>query len=270
MEQESPQGLGLEDRIERLREGIRFVAQAARPGLAESLKFTRGALHTLDGAVVGGLRRLEERRPIAGLYVIIDPEHCNGRDPLIVAAQALEGGATLIQWRDKIRDKGDQLVVVNALRALCSRYVAYLIVNDHVDLALAAGADGVHVGQHDLPVAIVRKQVRAEFIVGCSTNSADEARLAERDGADYVAVGSVFPTGSKTNTREASPATVRQVSEAISVPVVAIGGITLQNVDEVIGAGARSAAAMSAVCEVDDVRAAAAALGKRFDTEASS
>jgi thiamine-phosphate pyrophosphorylase len=266
MNDEADQGPSLEERLERLREGLKFVAQTARPGLTESLKLTRGALHTLDSAVAGGLRRLGDRRPIGGLYVIVDPEHCRGRDPLIVASQALDGGAAMIQWRDKIRDKGDQLPVVLALRDLCARYLAYFIVNDHVDLALASGADGVHLGQHDLSVDAVRKLVSADFLVGCSTNSADEARQAERDGADYVAVGSVFPTASKANIRLASPATVREVSDAVAVPVVAIGGITAQNLDEVINAGARGAAVIGAVCEADDIRGAARTLSKRFET----
>jgi thiamine-phosphate pyrophosphorylase len=206
--------------------------------------------------------------PIAGLYLIVDPEHCRGRDPLLVAEQALRGGATVIQWRDKCRDKGEQLQMVRAMRELCDRYVAQLVVNDHVDLALAAGASGVHVGQRDLPVSVVRGLVPADFIVGCSTNNPDEARRAEADGADYVAVGRVFPSNTKAETREASPETVRAVKSAVSIPVVAIGGITPDNVDEVINAGADAAAVITAVCEADDVEEGALVISKRFELAA--
>jgi thiamine-phosphate pyrophosphorylase len=265
MAEEPESSPGIEERLQTVRDGFKLMAQAARPGLAESLRLAREALHTIDSAVAGGLRRVEAPRSVAGLYVVLDPEHCKGRDPISVATQALEGGATVIQWRDKTRDKGDQLPQVRALRELCSRYLALLIVNDHVDVALIAGADGVHVGQHDLPVADVRRIVPADFIVGCSTNNPDEARQAQDAGASYVAVGRVFPSGSKANTREASPETVRQVKQAVTVPVIAIGGITLENVDEVIAAGADAAAVIAAVCEADDVEEAAIVLSKRFE-----
>jgi thiamine-phosphate pyrophosphorylase len=205
---------------------------------------------------------------LSGLYLIVDPEHCKGRDPLLVAEQALRGGAAIIQWRDKRRDKGDQLPIVLALRELCDRYVALLVVNDHVDLALAAGAGGVHVGQHDLPISAVRAIVPADFVVGCSTNNPAEARQAQEDGADYVAVGRVFPSSTKADTREASPDTVRNVKQTITIPVVAIGGITPENVDMVIAAGADAAAVITAVCESEDVEEEALVISKRFELAA--
>ena len=125
--------------------------------------------------------------PIRGLYVIVDPQQTRGRDAVEVARQALEGGASIIQWRDKARDKGEQLPQLIAARDLCRRHGALLIVNDHADLALAAGADGVHLGQKDLPAAAVRAFVPAAFIVGVSTNNVEEARRAEAEGASYVA-----------------------------------------------------------------------------------
>jgi thiamine-phosphate pyrophosphorylase len=246
-------------------DSIKLMAEAARPGLAESLKVAREALRTIDSAMAGGLRRIEELPKVSGLYVIIDPAYCRGRDPLLVAEMALRGGANVIQWRDKQRDKGDQLPVVRSLRDLCDRYVALLIVNDHVDLAIAAEAAGVHVGQHDLPVAAVRKMSPATFIVGCSTNNPEEARQAQGAGADYVGVGRVFSSTTKSDTRDASPGTVRLVKAAVSIPVVAIGGVTADNVDQVIAAGADSAAVITAVCEADDVEEAALAISRQFE-----
>jgi hypothetical protein len=140
-------------------------------------------------------------------------------------------------------------------------------VNDHVDLALAVDADGVHLGQKDLPVAVVRRLVPPDMMVGCSTNNPDEARRAEADGADYVSVGRLFPTGSKGDTRPATLETLRAVKAAVSVPVCAIGGITEQNIDEAIAAGADMVSVIGAVTGADDVREAARRLAGRFECE---
>ena len=201
---------------------------------------------------------------IHGLYVIIDPDACAGRDPAGVARLALEGGASMVQWRDKRRDKGEQLPQAQAIRELCAQHDALFIVNDHVDLALVVNADGVHLGQRDLPLAAARSLVPAEFIVGVSTNNVEEARRAQAGGASYVAVGSIFATGSKEVTRQADPERLRDVKAAIDRPVVAIGGIDAANVDLVLAAGADAVAVISAVCAANDVRAAARELAGRF------
>ncbi len=204
---------------------------------------------------------------IRGLYVIIDPDACRGRDPVDVARLALAGGASMIQWRDKRREKGAQLAEAKALRSLCNEHNALYIVNDHVDLALGVAADGVHVGQGDLPVDVVRRLVPASFAVGASTNNVDEARAAEAAGASYIAVGSIFPTASKEpeRTRAATPERLREVKAAVAVPVVAIGGIDSSNIDEVLAAGADAVAVISAVCGAEDVRAAAEELVGAFN-----
>jgi thiamine-phosphate diphosphorylase len=198
--------------------------------------------------------------PIAGLYVIIDPAACVGRSAVDVARLALEGGASLLQWRDKLRDKGDQLADARAIAALCRRHGALFIANDHADLAIAAGAHGVHLGQHDLPIETVRPIVGPGMIIGVSTNNAAEARAAEAAGADYIAVGAIFATSSKDVTRPASIERLRQVKAAVRVPVIAIGGISAENIRAVVDAGADGAAVISAVCGAADPRAAAAAL----------
>lgn len=205
---------------------------------------------------------------IRGLYVIVDPEQTRGRDAVDVARQALEGGASLIQWRDKARDKGEQLPQLRALRDLCLQHGALLIVNDHADLALVCQADGVHLGQKDLPPAAVRAFVPPTFIVGVSSNNVGEARRAQADGASYVAVGALFPTASKAATRPASPQRLREVKQAVSVPVVGIGGINEGNIDQVLAAGADAVAVISAVIGADDVRAATARLAAHFGSAA--
>jgi thiamine-phosphate pyrophosphorylase len=205
---------------------------------------------------------------IAGLYVIIDPEQCAGRDPVEVVRLAIEGGASMLQWRDKLREKGDQLKQAIEVRALCARKNVLFIVNDHADLALALGAEGVHLGQHDLHPLAVRTFVPREFIVGVSTNNVDEAKRAEANGASYIAVGAIYSTSSKEpeRTRATSLDVLREVRAAVRVPVIAIGGINASNVDEVIAAGADAVAVISAVCGAEDVLAAARKLAGRFGT----
>ncbi len=204
------------------------------------------------------------KEKLRGLYLIIDPEVAGARDEVEVARQAIKGGARLVQLRDKRRQKGLQLPVAEALLRLCRERGALFIVNDHVDLALAVGSHGVHVGQKDLPVAVVRRLVPRGMIVGCSTNNAEEARRAEADGADYVSVGRLFPTGSKEDTRPATLETLRAVKAAVSVPVCAIGGIDESNIDAVIAAGADMAAVIAAVTAAPNVREAARRLAWRF------
>ena len=202
---------------------------------------------------------------IAGLYVIIDPAACRDRDSVAVAEQALEGGARVVQWRDKTRDKGDQLPDARAIAAMCGQANALFIVNDHADLALVCGAGGVHLGQHDLPVDAVRRIAGDALTIGVSTNNADEARAAEAGGADYVAVGAIFPTATKDVTRPADLDRLRQVREAVSIPVVAIGGVNEANIASVVAAGASAAAVISAVCGAHDPRAAASVLARAFE-----
>ena len=201
---------------------------------------------------------------IRGLYVIIDPDACHEHSPADTARLALEGGASVIQWRDKRRDKGEQLPDASAIRALCTARGATFIVNDHADLAVAAHADGVHLGPHDLSLESVRTIVGDGVLIGVSTNTVDEARQAEALGADYVAVGSVFPTESKPDTRPASLARLHEIKSAVRVPVVAIGGIGLQNIGDVVAAGADAAAVISAVCGAHDTRETAARLAQAF------
>lgn len=204
------------------------------------------------------------RESLKGLYVIIDPQVSRGRDEVEIAREALDAGARMIQFRDKTREKGLQLPIATAIAALCRQSGALCIVNDHVDLALAVGADGVHVGQKDLPVTVVRRLLGAGPIIGCSTNNANEARRAVADGADYVSVGRLFPTDSKSDTRPATLETLRAVKAAVSVPVCAIGGINGSNIDDVVAAGADIVSVIAAVVAATDVRESARALASRF------
>ena len=204
------------------------------------------------------------RLELRGLYIIIDPEMAPNREEVSIARAALRGGARLIQFRDKRRAKGTQLPIIRDISRLCREAKAPLIVNDDVDLALSAGADGVHVGKDDLPVEVVRNLVPSRMLVGCSANNLQEALRAEKAGADYVSVGCLFPTYSKSNARPASLETLRSVKKGLSVPVCGIGGITSDNIKSVLDCGVEMAAVIRAVVSAPNVENATRALATLF------
>ena len=231
-----------------------------------AFKRARFALYDIEQALVSRLLRRERREKVRGLYVIVDPELARGRGGVEVAQAAIRGGARVIQLRDKKHDKGDILPVARRLKEVCAQAGALFIMNDHPDLALAADADGVHLGQHDLPTLEARRILPPDRIVGCSTALVEEALQAEREGADYIAVGTIFPTATKAVTRPAGLETLRRVKAAVSVPVVAIGGINESNAAEVARAGADAIAVISAVVSADHVEEAARRLALKFES----
>ena len=203
------------------------------------------------------------------LCVLVSAELCPRGDWLAVAAAAMDGGADCLQLREKALPGGELLARARLLAPLCRRHGASLIVNDHADIALLAGADGVHLGQMDLPCAAVRKLVGRQLLIGVSTGDLVQARQAVGDGADYCGVGCMFPSGTKHKDTIAGPAYLRHfVSEFPGVPHLAIGGIDAGNIGELIAAGARGVAVSSAVCAAADPRAAAAALRRALDAAA--
>ena len=191
------------------------------------------------------------------LYVVLDRGAAGDRDLVPLLDAVLAGGCRVVQLREKIMPLSDLYPVALALRRRCREAGCLFIVNDRVDLALAVEADGVHVGQDDLPAREARRLLRPGMILGVSTHDESQARRARDDGADYVAVGSMFPTGSKTGFRLVGPDLLRRVRPEIRAPLVAIGGITVDNVAEVIRAGADAVAVISAVCASPDPAAAA-------------
>ena len=201
---------------------------------------------------------------ISGLYVILDPNFLKGISEVEAAEAMIRGGARVIQWRDKTRDKGEQLPIVKEVNRICAASGVTSIVNDHVDLALASGADGVHLGQKDLPLVEARALMPEGAVIGVSTATVEEARKAEADGAYYIAVGAIYPTTSKAVTRPAGLVTLESVSGKVSVPVVAIGGINADNVGPVVEAGADSVCVISAVLSATDIEAAARDLSSKI------
>jgi thiamine-phosphate pyrophosphorylase len=205
---------------------------------------------------------------LKGLYVIIDAQAAQGRDLVELAQAILQGGARVIQLRDKVHDKGDVLPIARRIQELCEEHGALLIINDHADLAVACNAHGVHLGQHDLPIEEARSVLRPHQVIGSSNALLEEAMESESQGADYVAVGAIFPTNTKEKTRPAGLATLRKVKERVSIPIVAIGGIGQENVAEVMRAGADAVCVISAVVGSSDPEQAARRLVAAIETAA--
>lgn len=198
-----------------------------------------------------------KRRLRLNLYVITDASLSKGRGHEEVARRAARSGADILQLRDKEMTTAQMVATAVRMRQIARDGGIPFIVNDRVDVALAAEADGVHVGQEDMPCALARRLLGPGRIVGVSVSSPSEAVRAEHDGADYVAVGPIYATASKADAGEPTGVgLIREIRQAVDIPIVAIGGINASNVEEVIRAGADGVAVISAVVAADDVAAA--------------
>jgi thiamine-phosphate pyrophosphorylase len=187
------------------------------------------------------------------LYAILDPEQSKGRSPESVLRQLLEGGVTLLQLRVKTMAPRDFFELARTVRSETRAHGCQLIVNDRVDIALACDADGVHLGQEDLPLSSGRK-LMGDKIVGISTHDIGQAKAAEQSGADYIGFGPMFGTATKTTGYSARGVEMlREIRAAVKLPIVAIGGINEQNVQQVWQAGADSAAIISDILGADDI-----------------
>jgi thiamine-phosphate diphosphorylase len=201
------------------------------------------------------------------LIVVTDPGCGEGREIVDVVRAALRGGAPSIQLRGKDQPAREQVALARALLAETRAAGALLFVNDRLDVALAAGADGVHLGQDDLPVEAARRIVPAGFLVGISAETAELARAAERGGADYVGTGPVYATGSKPDAGDAvGCGRIGEVAAAVRIPVVGIGGIEAANAAEVVAAGAAGVAVISAVMRAPDPERATRELLRVFES----
>ncbi|MSQ14397.1 MAG: thiamine phosphate synthase [Dehalococcoidia bacterium] len=220
--------------------------------------------YQIEQQLVSLLARRDKLDRLPGLYAIIDPEMVGAISVVEAARQAVLGGASVVQLRDKKRERGAILQDAVAIKELCAVLGAIFIVNDYPDVAAACAADGVHLGQQDMTVEAARKVLPYTAVIGRSTATVEEALRAVEDGADYVAVGAIFPTDSKSDTRPAGLETLKRVREAVSVPIVAIGGINADNLSQVVMSGADGVAVISALLKQDDVRGAASILTVRF------
>jgi thiamine-phosphate pyrophosphorylase len=194
------------------------------------------------------------------LCVITDPSLARGLSHFDIAMRAVDGGASMIQLRDKMTGPRQLLSEAREIARLCRARGVCFIVNDRLDLALAADADGVHLGQDDLPPKAARTILGRDKFLGVSTHSLEQAIWAAEQGADYLGIGPIFATGTKATGYEPRGCDIiRQLRTRIDLPLVAIGGITLSNVGEIVRAGATGVAVISAIVGADDITAATAA-----------
>jgi thiamine-phosphate pyrophosphorylase len=245
-------GKRLGEALRAIEEYLKVVAPD-RAGDVESLRYRSYEVEQRLALTLGAdVSRFAEVR----LYVLITESGCRG-PWLETAEQALLGGADCLQLREKQLESGELLRRADQLVQLCHRRGALCVINDRPDVAILSRADGVHVGQGDLPPRQVRQLVGSRMIVGVSTHNLEQAKQAVLDGADYIGVGPIFRSPTKPRDFTPGPAYARQVAAEVSIPAVAIAGITAENVDEVLATGLRAVAVAAAVTGSQDPRAAA-------------
>ncbi len=255
----------------RATESLRVLEELSKlPELSlrlDSAKFeqTRFNIYTLEQELLGKVLRQDKLGRLLGLYVILDVQSLAGRDVVEIATQVIQGGANVIQLRDKCGSKRELFHIAQKLKDLCADAGVLFIVNDYLDLALLVNADGLHLGQEDLPLVGTRRELPLDKIIGCSVHTVPQAVQAQSCGADYVAVGSMFASATKRSAAVVGIPVLRQVKQMVSFPVVAIGGINEDNVHQVVSAGADCIAVSNAVLAKDDVAGATRQLISQID-----
>ena len=190
------------------------------------------------------------------LYAVTDRAWTGKQTLYDQVEAALKGGVTCVQLREKELDEAAFLQEARDICALCRRYGVPFLVNDNVEIAIACGADGIHVGQEDLAAGEVRRRVGENMILGVSVHTVEEACQAVRDGADYLGLGAVFPTSTKTDVEQMPNETLRAICDAVDVPIVAIGGINRGNILKLAGSGVDGVALVSAIFSAEDIEEA--------------
>lgn len=191
------------------------------------------------------------------LYAITDRNCLNGRDIAEQVEQAILGGVTCIQLREKKLSTENLVEEAEEVLKICRKYGVPLIINDDYKVAVEIGADGVHVGIEDAPVAEIRRFAGKDFIIGATAKTVEQAKFAEISGADYIGVGAVFPSPTKKNAIRITPEKLREICSSVNIPAVAIGGITTENVSEIKNCGQSGIAVVSAIFASDDIKSAA-------------
>lgn len=233
-----------------------------RPGYTNTMD---GKLERLESSIKKNKKSGRCAQKDLTLYAITDRHWLNGQTLKSQVEKALKGGATMIQIREKDLNEKDFLLEAEELLALCRSYNVPFIVNDNVELAVKIGADGVHVGQSDMNARDVRALIGNDKILGVSTQTVEQALFAQECGADYLGVGAVFPTGSKDDAEVLDRKTLMDICKVVSIPVVAIGGITKDNVRELKGTGIAGISVISAIFAQKDIQNATAELLKRTE-----
>ena len=199
------------------------------------------------------------------LYAVTDRHWLGDRTLAEAVRESLEGGVSFLQLREKDLDEGHFYEEAVELQAMAKEYGVPFVVNDNVDIALRMGADGVHVGQSDMEAGDVRSKLGPDKIIGVSAATVEQAVLAEKRGADYLGVGAVFPTGSKDDAVDVPHETLKAICEAVSIPVVAIGGITYENTELLKNSGIAGISVISAIFGQKEIEAATRKLRDRAE-----
>ena len=203
------------------------------------------------------------------LYLVSDRDLLKGRDLCLCIEAAIEGGVTMVQLREKAVSSREFYETAKRVKMVTDHYKIPFIINDRLDMALAVDADGLHLGQEDLPLMTARRLYGSKKIIGVSVCTVSEALLARAQGADYLGVGAIFTTPTKKDAQPVTLATLKAIKESVDIPVVAIGGIGCENVGSVMKAGVDGVAVISAILQAEDCRAAAAQLINKLVTPES-
>ena len=198
------------------------------------------------------------------LYFITDSTPYNEEEFLERVEKALSGGVTIMQLREKDRTTREYIFLAEKVHSIAQKYKVPLIIDDRADVALAVGAEGVHLGQSDMPIDTARKIVGDKMIIGATTKTVEQALEACKNGADYLGVGAIYPTTTKVKTVLTSVDTLKDIVKAVSVPVNAIGGLNKDNIDVLKGSGISGICAVSAIMKADDPQTAARELKQAF------
>lgn len=201
-------------------------------------------------------------QPDYSIYLVTDDGCLQGRALIDCVREALEGGVTLVQYRAKTASSAEMYAEALQLKALCDSFNVPLIINDRLDIAMAVGAAGVHLGQNDLPCAAARKILGEDYIIGVSAHNPAEAKAALQSGADYLGCGAVFGTATKADVQKLGTDGLAAICKAKGLPVVGIGGVTADNYREVRAAGADGAAIVSGILAQPDIRATVRAIAR--------
>lgn len=201
-------------------------------------------------------------QPDYSIYLVTDDGCLQGRALIDCVCEALEGGVTLVQYRAKMASSAEMYAEAMQLKALCDSFNVPLIINDRLDIAMAVGAAGVHLGQDDLPCAAARKILGEDYIIGVSAHNPAEAKAALQSGADYLGCGAVFGTATKADVKKLGTEGLTAICREKGLPVVGIGGVTADNYREVRAAGADGAAIVSGILAQPDIRATVRAIAK--------
>lgn len=253
----------------RAEESLRVLEELSKtPGIimtdAAVYQNARFKLYTLEKHIISRLMRYDKSQHITGLHAIIDMDSLVNITPQEATRQVLSGGARVLQLRDKKSSRTELLTVAQDLKEICTEDNAIFIINDHLDIAMACNADGLHLGQMDMPLAVARRLLPVDKIIGCSVENVAQALRAESEGADYIACEAVFTTSTKKECRVVGCGMISDIKKRVRLPLVAIGGINCDNLDEVLHSGADSVAMISAILSAGSIQNATMEAVKRI------